>query len=163
MKRRYLFASLIIHLLFLGIGFNSGKGSGDSDAESNNSDEKQIAVQIIDKIPEEKEFKPKVEEEKGLGMAPPQAPVEPDCVKFFGGIGVTYGNPMDFGGFGVVRTVHRGYPAERAGIQAGDQILNHSQIRGEIGSRVEVRILRGSETLTFSIIREKICTEDVNK
>lgn len=66
-------------------------------------------------------------------------------------------------------------PAEKAGIKAGDFIIKvngeeytgddltqvSSEIKGEEGTKVTLEILRGEETLTFEIERQKINTNPV--
>lgn len=66
-------------------------------------------------------------------------------------------------------------PAEKAGIKAGDLITKvdgvsytadqmtemANTIKGEEGSKVTLEILRGEETLTFEVIREKVNTNPV--
>lgn len=68
-----------------------------------------------------------------------------------------------------------GTPAERAGLQAGDKVLlindeptndfsvdkAVSKIRGEIGTTIKLRILRGKETKDYSITREEITAPSV--
>ena len=93
----------------------------------------------------------------------------------YGGVGLTLNRNAE----GQVKlTPIRDSPAAKAGIAAGDVLLliddvsitsdmDISQdvavrIRGEVGSGVTLTILRGDETLTFTIIREVIETPSVN-
>jgi len=92
----------------------------------------------------------------------------------YGGIGIVF-----FAGNGraVVEEVLKDGPAARAGMQAGDMITHvggegianlaadqvSSMIRGEVGTPVELTLLRpaSEETLTLSVTREKITVPNV--
>ncbi|GEM_PF-6950616 len=81
-----------------------------------------------------------------------------NCHNFFGGIGIEY--RLD----GLVTNVPDGYPAARAGILPGDILKGDTKyIRGEIGTVVDVALIRGKKTLKFSMIREKICVAEEGK
>jgi len=73
-----------------------------------------------------------------------------------------------FGGIGIqedesrkrIDIVYPGYPAENAGLKADDTILStDAPIRGDPGTVLNIVIFRPSsnETLTFQIIRDRIC------
>lgn len=74
-----------------------------------------------------------------------------------------------FGGIGIledelhnkVDVVYPNYPAEAAGLKAGDIIMlvEGGEIKGDPGTTVKMEIFRPStnSTLTFSIVRDKIC------
>jgi carboxyl-terminal processing protease len=95
-----------------------------------------------------------------------------DTAGEFSGIGVQI---MDINGQVVVVTPLHGSPAIEAGIKAGDIIktvdgyditgATSSQasllIRGEEGTKVQIGILRGKESLTFDLIRRTIVTSNV--
>ncbi len=88
------------------------------------------------------------------------------------GIGVTIQNMPDGSGFRVERLEPNG-PAKNAGILPGDVIVGvdgesikeigldaaSEKIRGEEGTKVKIKVLRGEETLEFDITREKIQTQ----
>jgi carboxyl-terminal processing protease len=85
----------------------------------------------------------------------------------FGGVGMVISKE---GEYIVVQTPMEGFPAHRAGIKAGDRILEvngksirkftpnaaANLIRGEIGSQVELTIQRGSSSFKVVLTREKI-------
>lgn len=90
----------------------------------------------------------------------------------FGGIGVEMGNR---GRTLVIEAVIDDSPAQKAGLRAGDRILEvdgedvsemqHSLVRqmitGEIGTEVTVKVQRGEEVLTFQIIRAQLTEQTV--
>ena len=74
---------------------------------------------------------------------------------WFGGIGVTSQELL-----GEIQEVYAGYPAEKAGILVGDRVVStNGDIRGDPGTVLNITIFRAStnSTLSFSIIRDKIC------
>lgn len=85
----------------------------------------------------------------------------------FGGIGVNV--DQDPHGLRVV-DVYPGYPAAKAGLQQGDVIVKvgprslvgrssdfaAALIKGRVGTRVRITVVRGSRTLTFSIVRANV-------
>ena len=82
-------------------------------------------------------------------------PVKATCDDWYGGIGITI-NPLT----NVIRIVHLGYPAARAGLREGDLILATSdEIVGEVDTLVVVVIERGPEQYRVTMYREKICTD----
>lgn len=72
--------------------------------------------------------------------------------------------------------ITRGSPAERAGLAVGDRLLavngedatNFSindaaqRVRGEVGTEVEITVLRGEEKLTFRVVREKVANTTIS-
>lgn len=83
----------------------------------------------------------------------PQAPKGRPCEKngWYGGIGIM--------GDQLVQEVYPGYPAFNAGLIRGDLIIspNGDQIRGEPGTIVKLKVMRGDKVLNFTITRGKIC------
>jgi len=89
----------------------------------------------------------------------------------FEGIGITFAQD-DNGEFVILNTI-TGSPAEKAGLLAGDLILEvdgkeftdletlGTAIRGDAGSKVEVTYQRSSKEYKISLIRAKIVTESV--
>jgi hypothetical protein len=80
---------------------------------------------------------------------------ETPCDNWYGGIGIV----QDI--LGTITQVAPGYPAYRAGLKVGDVIFSYGNgpIRGEIGTEVIVIIVRNQETMTLTLVREKICVE----
>ncbi len=77
----------------------------------------------------------------------------PTCQKWYGGIGLTT-TGEDF-----INYVAPGYPAEAAGIKVGDMIVSppRSEIVGPPDTAVRVIVSRGTQILSFVLIRDKIC------
>lgn len=112
---------------------------------------------------------------------PHTAYLDPDEVKEFnqqmngsigGGIGAEIG--VRNGRSTIIRPL-KDSPAARAGVQAGDIILNVNdkdvtdwandqiiqRIRGEVGTKVKIKLLREQKTVEVSIVREEISTPSV--
>lgn len=154
--------SLLIHAaLFAMIAWNGfhlpGGGEGQQDGKQTPPP---ITAEIIDKVPDEAEEEVAIQDDEGVTPAKPTH-LGDDCDDFFGGIGITqsgqrdlYGNQVEM----IVTEVHHGYPAEKAGIQVGDSLTSSEEIRGEIGTPITVYASRNGQTLTFNMIRDKICT-----
>ncbi len=79
-----------------------------------------------------------------------------DCKAFYGGVGVTISELT-----GRIIQALPQYPAHRAGLRVDDVIINDASLRGTIGESVEIHYLRNGEEFIVTIVREKICTEDV--
>jgi hypothetical protein len=59
------------------------------------------------------------------------------------------------------KEVFPNYPADRAGVKAGDKILRKSGIlMGAKGTPVQITVKRGDRTLNMTIVRQSICYED---
>jgi len=146
-------ASAIIHsalffsLTLKGELLSSQKEKSDANNQGHNS--KIINVEILPKpIYTEQQF---TEPETTIEIE--KVTISRDCPNFFGGIGIRHNR------LGVILKVINRYPASRAGILPGDILLGDTEyIRGEIGTAVDVTVLRGEKTLKFFMIREKICT-----
>lgn len=74
-----------------------------------------------------------------------------ECATFYGGIGI-YDN------YEGIYSVVDGYPAARAGIKPGDELLSPTEVRGDVGTSIRVVIRRGYTIHIFDLIRDKICT-----
>lgn len=157
--KKSLFASLALHaLLLLGIGFAGGTAS---ERASNSKGHEQADQEDVGKILD----KPQ-DQTVEVDLVPPpekvaEAPKQPEPKKEekkctgFGGIGIEYS-----GKNGLVGRVYDGYPASKAGIQAGDYIVSSIfAIRGEPGTEITVTILRNGQTYEVTMTRELICTD----
>lgn len=80
------------------------------------------------------------------------------CNNFYGGIGVSTSMERD----AQVTKVYDGYPASRAGIKAGMYIypINDTQVPGEPGSLLKLKVWDGDRYHEISIVRDKICIKD---
>jgi len=151
---KYLLISTLIHItpLIILISFMGG-GDGDKEEAKDNT----VSLKIIENNPStEKSSTP-----PSTGTIIIKSPKEKnqkrsECkeAEWYGGIGVYMtGNS--------VSGVAAGYPADEAGIEAGDSIIYppSGEIKGEPGSTVELTVRKVSGAIvTLSVIREKICT-----
>ncbi|MBU6142177.1 hypothetical protein KGO95_03645 [Patescibacteria group bacterium] len=135
----------------LGLGGSKNRSKKNSSQKRNSQD---IAVELLPNPADRKQHPKKTPPADTSGTDPVSVPHtnSEQCPDFYGGIGIV----LDPGGF--ILEVAKGYPAAQAGIVPGDVIEGDTQsIRGKIGTPVEIVILRGDKTLTFSLIRAKIC------
>lgn len=101
--------------------------------------------------------------EDGVG---PKVPHGSDkCKEFYGGVGLTQSTlKSPSGEYKVyVIDVHPGYPAQAKGIREGDVLLNERSLRGPVGTKVTVRILRDGRPISYEVVRDKICTSKKEK
>ena len=164
MYRNALLLSITIHI-FLSLLITGGNSSGEGDGKHKGRPNKNINVKIIDKPSEEENKEPplppksksKIKIAKKKEPKKKAPPVE--CKDWYGGIGINQ-NFID-----QVLIVHPGYPAYKAGIKSGDKIISPemSEIRGEPGTKVTIVIDRDGQILTFNLIRDKICTDKLQK
>lgn len=154
--RTGLIVSLLIHILLLAllvIG-GHGKGNGDTDKKNKGKGEEQSTL-----VPNGDKPKDDSSVEVDIIKAIPKnsnAPKAPECTpeKSYGGIGIVlnfFENSID--------ECPEYYPAFKAGLRKGDIILGQDEIRGEPGTQITISVKRQSEILTFTVTREKICTE----
>lgn len=141
-------------------GFGKPKPAEHSEEKPPGLGENEITVEILPP-PKKGDTTPGPSEEDGLTTKAPHA--KDECPDFFGGIGITIGTGYRKGDDRAVVTwvdeVHPGYPAAKAGIQAMDELLNHAEIRGEIGTSVVVKTARDGKRIDYNVVRDKICTE----
>lgn len=97
-----------------------------------------------------------------------------DTMGNFVGIGIYMIKNTDYDRIQVLSTI-KGSPAEKVGVQAGDLILTvdgveykandmttaSNNIKGEEGTKVIIELLRGTETIKYEIIREKVKVNQV--
>ena len=169
MKSLILVLSIFIHaslLFFL--------PTEDKDSESSDKSKQKpgsVKINIVDK-PTDKEIKAdhkstplpenksKVVVKKKKKAQEKQAYIDHKCEKWYSGIGVM--NNGD--GSCLITYVGKGYPADRAGIKPGDLVLKSDLEcpgRGPLGTHILVKIMRGTQVLTFDLVREKICQKDM--
>ena len=160
--------SLLLHaLLFLGA---NGKG-GNNGKDGKGGNPQAIHVIIVDKpAPKKVVDKPKPPTKtkskvvkKRLLPPPELLIVDHKCEEFYYGVGYQNGGQ---GGCRVVG-VPKGYPADRAGLRVGDLVMNpmggECPGRGDLGTTLTIVVMRGSQALTLSMVREKICTSKEEK
>ncbi len=146
--KRFIGLSLLIHILLLCstiVDYKNEVGSTETESQDGSedkhgNDDKPFDVEIV---------------EMNNGSSPDDST---PCKSFFGGIGVN-GIPSSEGYH--VTNIHNGYPADQSGIQYGDILkpTNDTDIIGEIGTLVVLRVNRYGKVFTLNIIRGKICTE----
>lgn len=56
-----------------------------------------------------------------------------------------------------IAQVHKGYPADKVGLLAGDVLTAVEEIRGEPGTQLVLLVVRGSKKFEVTLTREKIC------
>lgn len=150
-------ASAIMHAVLLFLLFNLGGGIGSQGFDSQELGSKEINVEIVPRQADVKKYEELAEQEVSVEIRTTKADNSEqdsqDCPIFFGGIGIVMTTLL-----GRVLKVSEGYPASRAGILPGDFIVEDVKfIKGEIGTPINVTVIRDAETLKFSMIREKIC------
>lgn len=155
--------SIVVHstlfILFAMNGFHVPKGGAQGEqeqGEQGGQKDSLMNVEIIDPPKEHSEvtLMEQVEEDGLLDKAPHAGD---DCDNFYGGIGIIQGYVSQNGGT-IVTEVYPWYPAHKAGIEAGDYILNTDDIRGEVGTPIRVRTSRAGRYIEYDLIRDKICT-----
>lgn len=186
--KRAILGSLLLHslplvlILTLGLG-GTGQGNcegpnctdkpqqgdGKTGGSGNSQDDLEPGKKIQDKPLEIMQVTPEVqdlirkqedqmalEEEQRKKQEEARKKALDECKDFFGGIGVTF-DLFDR----TISEVHKGYPAERAGIRVGDRLSSIEPIRGEPGTKVEILVIRGEQEILMEITREKICLEEI--
>jgi C-terminal processing protease CtpA/Prc len=175
--KRAILVSLLLHLSILLVFLRSGGGgncqgpnctdqpqeegkSGNS-GNSNNKDERiepkpleamvvpESVLEEVKKQANQMSLEEKLKKEQRERVKQIQA----SCELWFGGIGVT----LEINNNSIIREVAAGYPAEMAGLQAGDQITSEETVRGEVGTPVTILVRRGDRMFEVTIVREKIC------
>lgn len=182
--RFWLILTLIIHILVsytLKGGKRSesqgAKGKGSVEKSSLSKEDKKAIAKILDEdfkdfIAKQKEGKIGKLKVKISGDIPTYKKSEQssdDSVKdkceedSYVGVGIRHYN------WGIVSDVAKGYAADRAGVKIGDEIMGffeHSnpskfiegvEIRGKVGTGVDLYIKRDGKMIRLSMIREKIC------
>lgn len=86
----------------------------------------------------------------------------------YGGIGIQFDPPFDQMGVhkkAIITYVPEGYPAAKAGIQVGDELVDDldglMDYRGKVGEEVTVNVKKSDGTYkNYTMLREKICLKD---
>ena len=160
--KRGLILSLLAHLLFAVPFIIPGCGSGEDNSKGKHKGS-QEEQEILERAKKEHAKKNEPIEVSLINLPkPPKTPhSDQDCPgKFYGGVGIYTGYVN--GHYYITKAV-KGYPAELAGFQRGDEILSpdQSQIRGEVGTPVTITVSSMvGFVLTATLIRDKICLED---
>lgn len=168
---RALIVSLALHaLLLLLLSHKGGDGEGGVVEEENNSESSTVNVTIVDK-PQEKPAEtvppppPKKETTivipKKEEVPPERQYVEHKCENYYGGIGVQLSLTQTLC---LIIGVGAGYPADRAGIKVGDfmeKVHGECPGRGDKNTEVVITWWHKGEKVSKTMIREKICTNDV--
>lgn len=165
LKKRYLALSTFIHLLPLIIfallvifgkkGANDGEGKQDEQSKSSKErngevlprpENQDLEVTLVEQTPEQEALIKKITEKPKKKA--------PDCKYYFGGIGI-----QDDDRTGLIIQVYDGYPADRAGLRAGDTIISPpiGLIRGIVGTSFALVYERDGVVETITLTREKIC------
>lgn len=153
--RKSIFLSISLHVLL--VLFYTSLLTKNSDTKNKKQAAKSIEVQVIEnqeKTPSEETLvleKDKPGENKNSSK-------NDKCDSYYGGIGVQ----QDILTLKLLK-VYSGYAADRAGLRAGDiiQSIAGEEIKGEIGTTLSLRVIRNSTEFTITIVREKICYEDI--
>lgn len=139
--KKYMLISICLHaLIMLQI-------SGTNEETTMYKDE------IVKVIPKTEEVEISVIEDDKDGVVKKAEPKE--CPSSYGGIGIEIRGQ-------VIQTVYQGYPAHKAGMLAGDIIMSISgtgEIRGTVGTSVDIVILRNNTEFKLTLTRESICSE----
>lgn len=148
--------SLAAHALLIFIAFGGFKSCGGGLGKGGEGNgQKEHEGSIIEKKADEIEVVIPTPDKGKVVKKPKQKFVDRECgdLQWFGGIGVEVSPARR------VTRAPKGYPAEQMGVEVGDDILNFSEITGEPGSEVIVKISRKGEQMSFKGLREKICVE----
>ncbi len=160
MIKRSFVASVFLHLMVLWLFSGGGPGEGESKEkiqakENRGKSFDNRSIQDIHRPLEITVVPPPKKSGEQLAYEKFQEDLT-KCEPSFGGIGISLmGVDLTL----IVLEAHKYYPAERAGIRAGDLLkgISLSEIRGEVGTPVRVEVIRDGVPLTFNLIRGKIC------
>lgn len=154
--KRAVMSSILLHailfssLLANGINRSNGSNKNSPPKINNNIIEKQLnEVEFIDIL-----------DTKNIVAIKKNKPIKSNhmkrnCNSFFGGIGIVQYQ-------GVIAEVIKGYPADLNGLKVGMKIISDTKdIIGEIGTEVTLVIMMDNERQVITMIRDKVCTEDI--
>lgn len=156
-----LHALLLVHALHM--SSRSGSQPGQPESFSNvkipeeNGEEKlviaesPIDVELVEKVPEPTQGEVEAKWQKHLQT----------CAHSFGGIGAD--GVRLYNGSVRVKRIYNNYPADAAGLQVDDTVLNWDDIKGVVGTPVTIEVYRNGITFQVTVVRGKICLEDIVK
>jgi len=150
--------SLILHALFIlllvgvpgcgGKGGEKTQGKGQGSPNQDHIVEKPIDVKLID-----------IPKDKGVAVKRKIKYTKRKCgdKNWFGGLGIEMllNDKLEY----IAGHVYKGYPADKAGLQDGDVLLNYMEFRGQPGTPVTIHYMRNGQEMAVDTIREKICVK----
>lgn len=146
---------ILLFVLASGVLFKGCQG------DSSNSTDKPNANSNITEAPKEVEVEIVTEDDlKGPEPAKKEKATERSCPKeWYGGIGVI--NSVDTLGRAIITSVPKGYPADRAGFEVGDELIDGCpKCIDEIGEEIDVSIRKNDGNVKeYHLIRERICVD----
>jgi hypothetical protein len=170
MPLRIAFAiSLLVHLFLIGaLGRNvlhKGKrGQKQAEAEKTGQHDKNglkdnmVEVTIIPPPAKEEKAKDLPADKDGLKFKTHREVGSKDCKHWYGGIGIVL-NWDQFTTYYHLAVVYPGYPAAKAGLKVGDQVIGFIE-RGDPGTTIVVNLVQHEIVTPVSIVRDKICISD---
>lgn len=159
--------SLIVHLTLLGsvVLLQRTKTHKDPAGKSPASAQKQPQTQPINLewtyAPKPKDKAPEPKEEpqtRDIGYLEKRLHLKAKCKHWYGGVGLEK-REYDADRGAMVWIIAKGYPADLAGVRPGDKLKNSDDLRGEPGSLTEIQIERNGSSITYRVLRDKICTD----
>lgn len=167
MSRRYLLLSLLIHILILGVGLSSTPTNQKESKSNQTQSHEHSGHKIIPRSIEVSLAEPELDGDLTIKkQEQPSIQGLKDCngSYWYGGIGIHQD------GLGAIEKVVTGYPAHKAGLKEGDEIISvdgmpryAGAIKGTPGFSVRLIIFRPSELRKFevTIVRDKICIGEI--
>lgn len=160
--RKALALSATLHLLLLSLMFLSialpkfglgKKGGSEQQQEQEKKKHQPNHVDILPKPSEPVEVS-LVEIPRDKGPGKKKKPKVEKCEPSYGGIGIQISWYT-----GTITDVYKDYPADKADLRVGDVIQNFGsfEIMGEVGTEIDLVIVRNGEVIVKQLIREKIC------
>lgn len=161
MDKRYFFASSVLHIILLIylslIGGAQGQGISSGFPKQGQIVPKVVEVEVRESLDPGNDVKMPEPKKSLTGLH--------ECKddNWYGGVGI-YQSILDGT---TIAEVIQGYPASRAGIRKGDVVVlvngapesGTDHIRGDPGTEVTITVNRSGERLTFTMVRDRICTD----
>jgi carboxyl-terminal processing protease len=150
--------SFAIHLMvFLFLGLEFSKKELQQQIPENNT-KPDLVVEVVEK-PKSSESKSETNIISNDEVPIPKKDSEDSsCDSYYGGIGIS----QDYR-TGMLTEIFNGYAAERAGLLVGDIVrsVTGEEIRGEVGTVLELKVYRNDQVFSLSLTREKICYNNI--